>query len=49
MPVVRESSHETAMTGTGVEQSDRDSMTMAGRDLLFLSHRYLGVVVHRRV
>jgi hypothetical protein len=34
------------MTGSAVERSDR-SMTMAGGDLLFLSHVHLGTVVRR--
>ena len=32
----------------GVEQSDRAPKTMAGGDLLFLSHGYLGALVRRR-
>lgn len=35
-------SHAADMTASGVERSDRSPMTMAGRNLLPLSHGYLG-------
>jgi hypothetical protein len=47
--------HQTSHVGVdeppappGVEQSDRIPMTIAGGDLLSLSHGYLGTVVRRR-
>ena len=36
------------VTRSGVEQTHRSPMTMAGEDLLVLSHGYLGAVVRRR-
>jgi hypothetical protein len=36
------SGHQITVTAVGVEQSDRSPMTMAGRNLLPLSHGYLG-------
>ena len=47
-PPDRQSGHALGMTPSGVEQSGRSPMTMAGVDLLFLAHEYLGVVVRRR-
>jgi hypothetical protein len=47
-PILVRSDHQTAVTGTAVEQSDRSPMTMAGADLLFFSRGYLGVVLRRR-
>jgi hypothetical protein len=46
--LLAQSSHATVVAPTGVEQSDRSPMTMAGADLLFFSHEYLFAVVRRR-
>jgi hypothetical protein len=48
LPVVDQIGHDAALVVFGVEQSDRNPMTTAGGDLLFLSDEYLGAVVRRR-
>jgi hypothetical protein len=46
--IVEQSSSAITVAATGVEQSDRRPMTMAGGDLLSLPHGLLGAVLGGR-
>jgi hypothetical protein len=48
LPLPTHGGSHADVTALGVEQTHRSPMTMAGEDLLVLSHEYLGAVVRRR-